>query len=358
MLRPNQGRQSMPEIYLDIHLAEDMSREGISDLIVELFRFLLQQRQQIPLSYSTLLQDISSHKNSEEGVESDILTRKERRDGIRKMKEKSRFLKKASQFSSKMEILSKNLKSEIIEKDLETATIFFGATPVTPKEVYHIHLPPLSSNSGSSLTSKVKRQLFRSLVTHEELFTLLGRPLQKTNIYTAIKYKYLQPSNGSAFRPKPQFRKAAHRGYVVNYNFILPLNQSTPGTNMKRKRHFSHCTPVPMDICTPFTITKSRRRNVLYATKPPISTMKRLQADFMVSAQGILEEDEEINSNDGYLGELFPIDDGHPSPFLEEMLESEPTSQTYPYTPSSVNSIIDSHQEKWFVSSLHLTGIK
>ncbi len=138
--------------------------------------------------------------------------------------------------------------------DLKCVAFLLGATPVSPKEVFRVHLPegmPLPKSEGSpdesSTSGKRARRLglhlFRKMATDEALVdSILRGPRRPTNIYVAVQRNQRQSSgeimensltdsfsSSANSRPSPDLgRLMSSRARVTDFVLKTPSSHS-PG---------------------------------------------------------------------------------------------------------------------------------
>lgn len=147
--------------------------------------------------------------------------------------------------------------------DIACVSFLVGPTPVTPREVYHVHFPPREDLQGrdeaAASAPAAKKQasmlLFRSLVKHEILFQRMGRPIMPTNLFVAVRKRRDAASAISPWLlPKPEYANL-RRGTVTE----ILLRSAAGNSDAKKRAQFQTpyqprraiYTPVSMELCTP-----------------------------------------------------------------------------------------------------------
>lgn len=291
-----------PDIHLDIDLDDPLSPSCFAHIVKELLKNLLHQRHQIPLPFERIKSDVRSleRRNPEVEIESETLERlsirekvKHRQSQVRQATLEKRFHRVASNFVANLETLLQNLTETIINEagdQLKCVSIILGATPLSPKEIYHVPVPTFlageavtpPSDSGDSVPpvidsnrarKKANLRLFRAMVNHEQFFTQTGQPLALTNVFIALKRRsqWISPE---WLTPKDEFVNV-RRGHRVFFNFhnapeTLDLPQrkklrfaddpaATPIRSENAEYEEGRYTPMPMDLCTPAPVNNLSR---------------------------------------------------------------------------------------------------
>lgn len=138
--------------------------------------------------------------------------------------------------------------------DLKCVAFLLGATPVSPKEVFRVHLPeempppkyeesPPQSSTSAKRARRLGLHLFRKMATDEALVdSILRGPRRPTNVYVAVQRNQRQSSgevmensltdsfsSSANSRPSPDLgRLMSSRARVTDFVLKTPSSQS-PG---------------------------------------------------------------------------------------------------------------------------------
>ncbi|CAK1553922.1 unnamed protein product [Leptosia nina] len=162
------------------NLGDGLTSISCGHIVVELIKFLVYQRTQIPYTYPWLKQLINSKKNSESEKDS---------------YQSERHFFVASTALSNLDFVIKSLLKEIEgAAQPQEVCVAFGATPITCKEMYRLLLPAvchkLQCHSAHIASDrKIKDTVFRTLVTSDKLYSenIFLETLSPTNMYVFIK---------------------------------------------------------------------------------------------------------------------------------------------------------------------------
>jgi len=162
----------------------------MTKMTVELLKHLLHQRQQIPLQYDVIKRDVLNMQSKENGGDENLPTQgTKKQTTARKEQLRQRYLKKAAELVETSEDTFIALDEEIQSnaEDIIAVHFLFGATPVSPKETYSLMFPTRWSNTTCADRVRPGLQLFRSMVTHDKLFSLISSSLGVTGVYTMVE---------------------------------------------------------------------------------------------------------------------------------------------------------------------------
>ena len=271
---------------LDVQFAERLTAEDLATIIGDLVRSLTCQRKQIPLQYDVIKRDVAAaatrvrgegegERVDEAPAENPREAAKRQRAAARNKTLGARYLKRATHFIDAFDYLVSNLESEISGDacgNIACVSVMFGSTPVTPKEVYHVYPPKdvytrqqqLSSLHPEKSRKKAALQLFRAMITDNRLFDRIGRPMNPTNMFIAVKKRATDSASmmSSTATPewlvaKPEFSNLK-RGSVTE--FRLSYRQEVRATLLRTPKSplEGSLTPIPMDLCTPSEPKKPR----------------------------------------------------------------------------------------------------
>ncbi len=263
---------------LSVDLPEEPTPALLSAVLASLLKSLLHQRRQIPVQFELLERDLASaSKDASDSGEEDEDRRADDRSRIKKRKAalksrklRERYLSRAESFHRDFRKLLSILREEIGTRRVSRVTFLFGATPMSPRETYHVALPRLSGRSCAeedSLPShrsvhRVGLSLFRKLVTNEALFKRLGAPMTLTNVFVSIKrrpnFRSYQSRHSEYLVARPELsRLTASRGKTTYFNLNYKYSDKS-GFVVEEPESGSlvdsllSSSPVPMDLCSPF----------------------------------------------------------------------------------------------------------
>ncbi|CAG0898630.1 unnamed protein product [Darwinula stevensoni] len=100
----------------------------------------------------------------------------------------------------------------LFSASMEELMIVLGSTIFTPKEMYSIASPMQTSwQQAAEVRGCVLRQLFRHLVTSEELNKVFSKPLTRTNMYIMLKLNEVlhEKAGNAGLISRPHFSKEA-----------------------------------------------------------------------------------------------------------------------------------------------------
>ncbi|EFN85910.1 MAD2L1-binding protein [Harpegnathos saltator] len=181
------SRNKKVETDIDVLLDEPLTSESCTKVVIELIKYILYQKQQIPFAYEALAQFQKS------------------------MKATDRNTVPFKTLTNTLKSVSDNLFSQFFLKgcDMQEIAILIGATLSSPKLCIRIELPSYVLNSKqheeyqhSSRKPLVK--LMRSMLECDEFQTAMSIPISATNTFIMLKKKDSNPIS-DFFIPKPQY---------------------------------------------------------------------------------------------------------------------------------------------------------
>lgn len=174
--------QNKPTV-VNVDISDVMSPQTCGLILIEIIKYLVHQKQQIPFTYDRLKDMVS--KKREIGEESE----NSRPESLASKK----YFRVASTSVDIMESIFTKILNEI-ESCLppEEVCLILGATPVSSREVYRIVLPELLPKSQYTINSsrngqKLGMSVLRDIATSDVLATMTSLPLPPTNMYLLIK---------------------------------------------------------------------------------------------------------------------------------------------------------------------------
>lgn len=182
-------------IQVDIVFPVLLCKPSLTKVVVDLMKNLLHQRNQIPLQYDCISKDIKAaaemgeNINPSGGVSPGTLetqthsraAARASRQAARAAKSRAMLLKKSARLVREVEEMEDIIRTEIETEELVSISFLFGATPLSPREVYTIPLPDTAVHG--STYSRVGVHLFRAMVTHEKLNNLTSSRLPVSNMF-------------------------------------------------------------------------------------------------------------------------------------------------------------------------------
>lgn len=165
-------------IKIDLNIGDQLTSISCGHIVVEIIKFLAYQRLQIPYTYQWLKQ---------------IVTKKKACENVKESYQSERHFRVASTALDNLDFIIKSLLKEIDGATLpEEICIALGATPITCKEIYRLLLPtvchkPQCHSTHIANDQKIQRNVFKNLVTSEELSKVFFNSLAPTNMYVFLK---------------------------------------------------------------------------------------------------------------------------------------------------------------------------
>lgn len=272
-------------IELDIHFQEPLNSMGVTHVVTELFKSLLFQRHQIPQTVDALRRDVetfNSPGNQEnDGSESALNptlgpreAAKKKRSQVKRNKLRGRYIKKAQSFLDSFDRIVEVLTSTILcleGEEIECVAFIMGATHVSPKEIYRVLLPSGYTRLGccpkasmdktvGGMNKRAMLQLFRTVMTHEDLYQRISKDLCITNTFVAMCRR------GSSVPNSPNLELRSEMAYVPPRKckvtvFALKHTLEMQARRIPPKVSGRDCyTPAAMDMCTPFVDRSNTRQ--------------------------------------------------------------------------------------------------
>ena len=183
-------RKACQDIQVEVEFPEKLSKASLVKVLTDLMKNLLHQRNQIPLQYDFITKDIKAieevmdRKENEEPMRENIQSRaaaRTNRQTARAAKTRAVYLKNSARLVREVEEMMNIIREEVENSDLVSISLLFGATPVSPREVYTIKIPQTTGNLASS--ARVGVHLFRAMVSNDSLHRLTSSRLPVSNTY-------------------------------------------------------------------------------------------------------------------------------------------------------------------------------
>ncbi|XP_029179205.1 MAD2L1-binding protein [Nylanderia fulva] len=182
------SRGQKGETEINVNLDEPLTDDSYTKVVIELMKYILYQKQQIPFAYEALAKYQTNVKATDKNVAS--------------FKTLSNMLKNVSD----------HLASQFFLKncDVKEIAILFGSTIFSSKLCIAIELPSYILNSRQHKeyqhsSRKPLLKLIRSLLECSEFQEAMGTPLNMTNVFVMLK-KNDDNSVSDFFLPKPQYK--------------------------------------------------------------------------------------------------------------------------------------------------------
>lgn len=187
---------------INVSLDEPLTSNNCAKLVVELLKYILYQKNQIPFTYDSLSR--------------------------LKMKPNDRNLTSVKTLLDSMQSTSDQLNSQFHQRDckVKEISILIGATIISPKLHIKVEFPPDILDSQvhfdyKHVSRKPMLNLMRSMLECSEFQDALASPLNPTNTFVLIQ-KSDSNSVSEFFLPKPQYAPPVH---VSNY-FVIKLQHN------------------------------------------------------------------------------------------------------------------------------------
>lgn len=189
-------------VLVNVELPDVLTASICSHLSVELFKHIAYQKQQLPFPYKHLISMMNKTPNGtdESQSRSELHT-------FHSVQAGNEF-RKVKEILLSMQAAFKNLEDEICHENgsVEEIAMVFGATPFSPRDVYRLQFPPLLHGHLESKHPHQSSllQLFRCLISSEELHSFFSQPLPPTNMFLLLR-KRNSDLVTSGFTPKERY---------------------------------------------------------------------------------------------------------------------------------------------------------
>ncbi|XP_071558919.1 MAD2L1-binding protein isoform X2 [Temnothorax nylanderi] len=181
------SRDRKGEMEIDVMLDEPLTSDSCTKVVMELIKYILYQKQQIPFTYEALAQFQTSVKTTDRNAVS------------------------FRALSSTLKSVSEHLSSQFFLKgcDIKEVAVILGATILSPKLYIGIDLPSYVLNSKQHKeyqhsSRKPLLKLMRSMLECDEFQEAMNVPLNMTNMFVMLR-KNDSNSVSDFFLPKPQY---------------------------------------------------------------------------------------------------------------------------------------------------------
>ncbi|XP_026275432.1 MAD2L1-binding protein [Frankliniella occidentalis] len=180
-------------VLIDVNLKDVLTASMCSHLAIEFFKHIAYQRQQLPFPYKQLQSVIRRKDTLETNADDQPVDNTSGRTIHRSCQvvQAETEFKKVKAIMESMQTAFQCLEEEICNANgmVEEVAMILGATPLSPRDVYRFQYPPLLHGH---LDSKHPHQsslleLFRCLISSEQLHTFFNQPLSPTNMYLFLR---------------------------------------------------------------------------------------------------------------------------------------------------------------------------
>ncbi|XP_071453772.1 MAD2L1-binding protein [Hetaerina americana] len=192
---------------VDIKFEENLTWISCSKIVIEIIKYLAYQKQQIPYPFDQLKLLIKKKKIDETGAGNAI-------------NKPGKYHNKATVAVETLESIFQNIEAEFMIGSqsgfggVEEVVVLFGATPVTPKDVFRIQIPEIRSDleTPKPPSRKMMIQLLRCLLESDSLHSVISQPVTTTNTFIFFKRRlnyFRAPenfANKSWFLPRENFK--------------------------------------------------------------------------------------------------------------------------------------------------------
>ncbi|XP_062602805.1 uncharacterized protein LOC134264532 [Saccostrea cucullata] len=187
-------------------------------LVVEIIKYLMYQRQQLPLALDQLKKNINTD-TAKGQQQTEVKARLDKRTNRRELQNAIKAVGNLDQ------IFDEISQAFEICSEIRSVLILFGTTPVSPKESYLLTMPVLHPEHDSVSVRNSIKSLFRQIITQDVLGDV--KTISPTNMTVMVN----APKNSGItwFLPKPHFKVPVRgRRHVFNLNcdYPHPVNHS------------------------------------------------------------------------------------------------------------------------------------
>ncbi|XP_067006766.1 MAD2L1-binding protein [Anabrus simplex] len=227
------AKRNVPVI-INYEMSEKELPRTYTEIVIRIIKYIACQKQ-IPYPYD-YLKFVASKKGSQ--CEETSASRAK----------KARLHNKASEAFEALEEIFKHLTAELESCNsggVEEVMILLGSTPVSPKEIYRIQLPPSICSIKQTSSKYLSCGFIRHLLKSEEFHDLISRPLGPTNVFLFVKKPAGRKSEW--LLPKDQYSIPPHSSQAVfSFTHNMPRRMSCSG---KCQVSESHCFRIYDDSC-------------------------------------------------------------------------------------------------------------
>lgn len=211
---------------INVELSSTLTASICSHLAVELFKHIAYQRQQIPFPYKQLKVVLGDKSECEAKIGKECTEDKPQSNNrsCHTIQAQSEYRKIKGLFET-MQSTFQNLKEEFSSENgvIKEVAMVLGATPLSPRDVFRLQFPPLLFGH---LESKHPHQhsllqLFRCLISSEELNSIVNQPLSPTNMFLFLRKSSTHIAT-SGFAPKERYNIPTSGKHVI-IRLIAPI---------------------------------------------------------------------------------------------------------------------------------------
>ncbi|XP_061192889.1 uncharacterized protein LOC133201113 [Saccostrea echinata] len=213
----NRGRFKNNLITHDFVFDDGLGLTVRAKLVVEIIKYLMYQRQQLPMALDQLKKNINTDTKVQQQTE--VKARMDKRTNRRELKN---AIKAVCNLDQIFDMISQAFE---ICSEIRSVLILFGTTPVSPKESYLLTLPVLHPEYDSLSVRNSIKSLFQQIITQDVLGGV--KSISPTNMTVMVN----APKNSGItwFLPKPHFKVPVRgRRHVFNLSceYPHPVNHS------------------------------------------------------------------------------------------------------------------------------------
>jgi len=199
-------------IHIHVTFPCALDRSSSAKVVSDLLKSLLHQRGQIPLQYDALVKEAAAATKAKENAEGEAaaaetvetvartVSREEARlarEQVRRGKARRRNLEEAGRFLETSGEVLATLEQELTSgPTTSSVTLLFGATHLSPREAYTLHLP--SSSSPSTPPPSLGVHLLRAIVMSEDFCQLSSTRIPISNVYICLHRPSSSPLSSSS----------------------------------------------------------------------------------------------------------------------------------------------------------------
>ncbi|OXU28257.1 hypothetical protein TSAR_001085 [Trichomalopsis sarcophagae] len=194
------------ESNISVDLEEPLTAQSCSQLVIEIIKYIMYQKQQIPFSGDTLIKLYASTKPTDRNYTS------------------------MNKLINTLNSITDNLVHELTldECDVKEVLIVIGATIITPKLCIKLELPNILNKTHIPRLHPYRKPLMtvmRSILGCSEFQEELSTPLFPTNTFVLVQKR--DPKKTSEFFiPKPQFALPSRNMACLNIRLNYDENQT------------------------------------------------------------------------------------------------------------------------------------
>ncbi|XP_026760541.2 uncharacterized protein LOC113519615 [Galleria mellonella] len=250
----NSMSKNLKPIVVDLNIGDQLTSVSCGHVVVEIIKFIVYQRLQIPYTYQWLKHVVTKKRNCEN-------------DDLKGSFQSEKHYHVASTALDNLDYILKSLLHEINGPSIpEEVCIILGGTPVTCKEIYRLILPTLCHKPQCQSThiandQKIQKNIFRTLVTSEMLSQVFFNAMAPTNMYVFIK------------------KSTKNQELINNDNFVPANGHRIPRSSKIVVMDFRTQTTGTMSCCNQFQVFGDIGSN-LHDIVPKDPDMEYERSDF------------------------------------------------------------------------------